>query len=55
MPGLGGALFASIRNRDRALLVGLVTVVMVAVIVANAIADVVAAALDPRVRPKRAD
>jgi ABC-type dipeptide/oligopeptide/nickel transport system permease component len=54
MPGLGGALFASIRNRDRALLVGLVTVVMVAVIIANAIADVVAAALDPRVRPKRA-
>jgi ABC-type dipeptide/oligopeptide/nickel transport system permease component len=55
MPGVGGALFASIRNRDRALLIGLVTVVMVAVIVANAIADVVAAALDPRVRSKRAD
>jgi oligopeptide transport system permease protein len=55
MPGVGGALFASIRNRDRALLIGLVTVVMVAVIIANAIADVVAAALDPRVRPDRAD
>ena len=40
----------SIQNRDRALLIGLVTVVMAAVIVANAIADVVAAALDPRVR-----
>jgi oligopeptide transport system permease protein len=50
MPGVGGALFASIQNRDRALLVGLVTVVMVAVIIANAIADVLAAALDPRVR-----
>jgi oligopeptide transport system permease protein len=50
MPGVGGALFASIQNRDRALLVGLVTVVMAAVIVANAIADVLAAALDPRVR-----
>ena len=41
---------ASIQNRDRALLIGLVTVVMAAVIVANAIADVVAAALDPRIR-----
>ena len=50
MPGVGGALFASIQNRDRALLVGLVTVVMAAVIIANAIADIVAAALDPRVR-----
>jgi len=55
MPGVGGALFASIRNRDRALLIGLVTVVMVAVIIANAIADVVTAALDPRMRPERAD
>jgi ABC-type dipeptide/oligopeptide/nickel transport system permease component len=55
MPGLGGALFASIHNRDRALLIGLVTVVMVAVIIANAVADVVAAALDPRMRPARAD
>jgi ABC-type dipeptide/oligopeptide/nickel transport system permease component len=54
MPGVGGALFASIRNRDRALLIGLVTVVMIAVIVANAIADIVAAALDPRVRPELA-
>lgn len=50
MPGVGGALFASIQNRDRALLVGLVTVVMAAVIIANAIADILAAALDPRVR-----
>ena len=50
MPGVGGALFDSIQNRDRALLIGLVTVIMAAVIVANAIADVVAAALDPRVR-----
>ena len=49
-PGVGGALFASIQNRDRALLVGLVTVVMAAVIIANAVADILAAALDPRVR-----
>lgn len=50
MPGLGGALFAAIHDRDRSLLVGLVTVVMAAVIVANAVADVAAAALDPRTR-----
>ena len=50
MPGVGGVLFASIQNRDHALLVGLVTLVMAAIIIANAIADVLAAALDPRVR-----
>jgi oligopeptide transport system permease protein len=50
MPGLGGALFEAIKDRDRALLIGLVTVVMVTVILANAVADVLAAALDPRVR-----
>jgi oligopeptide transport system permease protein len=50
MPGLGGALFEAIKDRDRALLIGLTTVVMVTVIVANAVADVLAAALDPRVR-----
>ena len=50
MPGVGSALFASIQNRDRALLVELTTVVMAAVIIADAIDDVLAAALDPRVR-----
>ncbi len=50
LPGVGGALFTAIGERDRALLVGLVTVVMVSVIVANALADVLVAALDPRVR-----
>ena len=54
MPGLGGALFEAIKDRDRALLVGLDTVVMAAVIIANAAADVLAAALDPRVKLSRA-
>lgn len=53
IPGLGGAIFEAINNRDRSLLIGLVTVVMVVVIVANAIADLVVAALDPRVRQAR--
>jgi len=50
LPGVGGAIFQSIADQDRSLLVGLVTVVMVVVIVANAVSDVVVAAIDPRVR-----
>ena len=50
IPGLGGALFAAIANRDRTELVGLVTVVMVVVLVATAVADVLTALIDPRVR-----
>ena len=50
MPGLGGALIGAIADRDRALLLGLVAVVMAVVIVANAVADVLVAALDPRIR-----
>ena len=50
LPGIGGAIFDSLRNRDRSLLIGLVTVVMVLVLVANAVADIVAALLDPRLR-----
>ncbi|MGY1735686.1 ABC transporter permease [Geodermatophilus sp. SYSU D00684] len=50
MPGVGAAILSAIEAHDRALLVGLTTVVIGAVIVANAVADVVAAAVDPRVR-----
>lgn len=50
LPGVGGAIFQSIANQDRSLLVGLVTVVMIVVIVANAVSDMVVAAIDPRVR-----
>jgi oligopeptide transport system permease protein len=50
LPGLGGALLQAIRDRDRALMVGLVAVVMGVVIVATAVADVVTAWLDPRLR-----
>lgn len=51
LPGLGGAMVSAIRERDRGLLVGLVAFVMAVVIVANAVADVVVAWLDPRLRP----
>ncbi len=50
MPGVGNAILVAIEGRDRAMLVGLTTVVVAAVIVANAVADVAAVALDPRVR-----
>ena len=50
VPGVGGLLFGAIAARDRSLVVGIVTFVAVLVIVANAVADVVVAALDPRLR-----
>ena len=50
MPGVGAAIYSSLAEQDRSLLIGLVTVVMAVVIVANAVADVLVAALDPRVR-----
>lgn len=49
LPGLGGTMFEAIRRQDRALLVSAVTLVTVVVIVANLAADLVVAALDPRV------
>jgi oligopeptide transport system permease protein len=50
VPGVGGLLFTAIADRDRSLVVGIVTFVAILVIVANALADVVVAALDPRLR-----
>jgi ABC-type dipeptide/oligopeptide/nickel transport system permease component len=41
----------AIRDRDRGLLIGLVGFVMAVVILANALADVLVAWIDPRVRP----
>ena len=53
LPGVGGTVFEAIRDQDRSLLIGLVTLVMAVVLVANAVADVLAAALDPRLRAER--
>jgi oligopeptide transport system permease protein len=50
VPGVGGLLFAAIAERDRSLVVGIVTFVAVLVIVGSALADVLVAALDPRLR-----
>lgn len=50
LPGLGGAVFTAIRNRDRSLLIGLVTVFILVTLVVNTIADIVIALIDPRVR-----
>ena len=50
LPGLGGALFDAVLRQDRSLLMGLATATMAVVIVANACADLLAAALDPRLR-----
>ena len=52
LPGLGGAVVGAIRDRDRSMLVGLVAVVMAAVIVVTALADVLTAWLDPRLRER---
>ncbi len=50
LPGLGGEVFQAIRDRDRSLLIGLVTVFILITLVVNAVADVLIAIIDPRVR-----
>jgi oligopeptide transport system permease protein len=50
LPGLGGAVFEAIRNRDRSLLIGLVTVFILVTLVINTLADILVALIDPRVR-----
>jgi oligopeptide transport system permease protein len=50
VPGVGGLLFSALGARDRSIVVGVVTFVAVLVIVANAVADMVVAWLDPRIR-----
>lgn len=50
LPGLGGVMFEAIRGQDRSVVVSLVTLVTVVVVLLNLVADLVVAALDPRVR-----
>ena len=50
VPGVGGLLFSAIAARHRSVVVGVVTFVAILVIVANTVADLVVAALDPRIR-----
>lgn len=49
IPGLGGTLFTAIQRQDRALLVAIITVVTLGVIVANLLADILYAVVDPRI------
>ena len=50
LPGIGGAVFQALRDQDRSLLIGLVTLIMAGVLVAHAVADVLTALVDPRLR-----
>jgi oligopeptide transport system permease protein len=50
IPGLGGLMFTAIQRQDRSLLVSIILLVTVAVIVANILADVLYAIIDPRIR-----
>ena len=50
LPGLGGAVFEAIRDRDRSLLIGLVTVFILVTLVLNTLADILVAVIDPRTR-----
>lgn len=50
IPGLGGLMFTAIQRQDRSLLVSIILLVTVAVIIANILADVLYAVIDPRIR-----
>ena len=50
--GVGGMVLQAILSRNRALIIGLVIVIATAVIVANTVADILHAVIDPRVRSR---
>lgn len=50
IPGVGGTLFTAVQRRDHALLIALLVVATAAVLVANLVADLLYAAIDPRIR-----
>jgi ABC-type dipeptide/oligopeptide/nickel transport system permease component len=50
LPGVGYVIFQAVRSRDRSLVIGTIVVVAVVVVVANLVIDVLAAAIDPRLR-----
>lgn len=50
LPGIGGTILDAIGRQDRAMLLAVVVLLLVAVVVLNAVADVIAAFLDPRIR-----
>ena len=52
IPGLGRTAAQSFQRRDLPVIIGILLLVTATVVVANLIADLAAAALDPRVRPR---
>lgn len=54
IPGIGSALVASVNRRDYFVVQGLVLVIATAVVVINAIVDVLYGVIDPRIRATRA-
>lgn len=50
IPGIGGALFDAIQTRDPAMLTALLTLATALVLVANLLADLLYAVIDPRIR-----
>jgi ABC-type dipeptide/oligopeptide/nickel transport system permease component len=50
VPGAGGALFRALRQQDRALIMVVIMLTLMAVIVVNALADLVYSIIDPRIR-----
>lgn len=50
MPGLGGQLAQSLYLRERPVVVGLVTLLVLIYLVANLVVDLLYAVLDPRIR-----
>jgi len=50
LPGLGFIAFNSIQNLDYPLTVGVITFAALMAVLANTFADIIQAALDPRVR-----
>lgn len=50
LPGLGGLVFGAIRSQDRSVVASLTLLITAGVIVINLVADILVAALDPRIR-----
>jgi ABC-type dipeptide/oligopeptide/nickel transport system permease component len=50
IPGVGNLILDSVARRDRAVVVGGVLVISVLAILGGMVADIAAAALDPRIR-----
>lgn len=51
--GVGSVIYTALENRDQAVILGGVTAMLIAVIVATALVDIASAALDPRLRAAR--